>query len=271
VPPFPSFAEALAPVGLAELDACAALRDRVDTKYLVPVDLLAALCDRLAAAHAVLEIDGRRAFRYATTYHDTPSLDLLRAHLQGRRRRAKARVRRYLDSGAGAVEVKLGGGGRTRKHRAPLGTDVAAFCAEVLETAWGPGAGALAAALEPALDVRYVRTTLVGAQRGERVTIDRALRVAGPDGAAGALARGLAVVECKSPGGLAEGDRALRALGVRPVASLSKYCVGMALTRPGVRANPLLPVLRRCLATRPAQRPSARSIQAIRRSSQERR
>jgi hypothetical protein len=274
VRPRPSFAEALAPVGLAELDAAAALRDRVDRKYLVPVAALDALASRLAADHAVLEIDGRRAFRYVSTYHDTPGLDLFRAHLQGRRRRVKARVRRYLDAGTGAVEVKLGGGGRTRKLRAPLATDLAAFCAEVVEDAWGRGCAAFAADLGPVLDVRYLRTTLVAPERGERVTVDRALRLVGPDGAVGALAADLAVVECKAPGGLSRADRALRELGVRPVAPLSKYCLGVALTRPGVRANPLLPVLRRCLAARagePAYRPSARSIQAARRSIQERR
>lgn len=270
--PCPPFAEGLAPLGLAELDARAALRDRTDTKYLVPVGLLGALAERLAPTHGVLDIGGRRAFRYATTYLDTPDLALYRAHLQGRRRRWKARVRWYLDAGTGALEVKLGGNGRTQKHRAPLHADLRAFVAATLEDAWGlEAARAVAARLEPALDVRYLRTTLVAVDRGERLTIDRRLRVHGPDGAAGALQGDLAVVESKSPAGLALADRELRALGVHPVETLSKYCVGVALTRPGVRANPLLPVLRRCLTARAGQRPSARSIHAIRRSSQERR
>jgi hypothetical protein len=236
------------------------------------VELLAALTERLARTHAVLDLRGRRAFRYVTTYLDTPDLALYRAHLQGRRRRFKARVRWYLDAGTGAVEVKLGGADRTRKLRAPLQTDPCAFAAEVLERAWGALPPAVpAAALEPALEVRYLRTTLVATERGERLTIDRRLRLASPDGAVGALRGDLAVVESKSPAGLALADRELRALGVRPVEMLSKYCVGVALTRPGVRANPLLPVLRRCLVARPGQRPSARSIQAMRRESQERR
>jgi hypothetical protein len=40
-------------------------------------------------------------------------------------------------------------------------------------------------------------------------------------------------------------DGALRALGVRPVGGRSKYRLGVALTRPGVTANPYRRLLRR--------------------------
>jgi hypothetical protein len=82
-------AEAFTPVGLDQLDAGAALRDRVDVKYVVPLAAFAALAERLRATHAALAIDGRRAFAYRSTYFDTPELDAYRAHVQGRRRRFK--------------------------------------------------------------------------------------------------------------------------------------------------------------------------------------
>jgi hypothetical protein len=53
-------ADALRPIGLAELDACAALQRRVDVKYVVGLDVLGALIERLAATHRALEIGGRR-------------------------------------------------------------------------------------------------------------------------------------------------------------------------------------------------------------------
>jgi hypothetical protein len=105
-------------LGLAELDAAAALRDRVDTKYVIPVELFAALAERLRGTHAVLEIDGRRAFGYRTTYFDTAELRAFRDHVQQRRRRYKCRAREYVDSGLCSFEVKLKGPrGRTVKRR----------------------------------------------------------------------------------------------------------------------------------------------------------
>jgi hypothetical protein len=54
-------AERLEPVGLAALDAAAALRRRFDTKYLLPRDAVGELLERLRPTHRVLEIDGLRS------------------------------------------------------------------------------------------------------------------------------------------------------------------------------------------------------------------
>ena len=83
--------EGYAAVGLDEVVSLAALQDRVDVKYLVPVADFVRLAERLADTHAALESDGRRAFAYRTTYFDTPELHTYRAHLQQRRRRYKCR------------------------------------------------------------------------------------------------------------------------------------------------------------------------------------
>jgi hypothetical protein len=67
-------------------------------------------------------------------------------------------------------------------------------------------------------------------------------------GAGGGLRDGLAILESKSASGRAVADRALLALGARPVGDCSKYCLGIALTVEGARANRLRPVLRRYFA-----------------------
>ena len=233
--------ESFAPVGLAQLDAGAALRDRIDVKYVIPLAAFAALAGRLMDTHAALEIDGRRAFGYRSTYFDTPELAAYRAHLQGRRRRYKCRSREYVDSGACAFEVKQKGlRGRTVKHRMPhdgheLSEAAIAFLREHLgREPGGP--------LAPALAVTYSRVTLVAA--GERLTCDFDLAFEGPGGAGGRLDAGAAIVESKSLRGNALADRALRELGHRPETACSKYCLGVALTR-AVAANPLRPLLRR--------------------------
>lgn len=249
--PIPAF-EALATVSLGELDAAAALRSRFDTKYLVGVDLLPGLVQRLASEHAILEIDGRRTFTYRTAYFDTPDLISYREHIQGRRLRFKARMRHYVETDIRVFEVKMAmGGGLTDKQRVvhqeepaqALSADALAFLEACLAQRQAREAPE---GLQRALEVEYTRATLLAPQAGERVTIDLGLRVCAPDGVAGAVDEGLAIVESKSTGGCTLADRGLMAFGVRPVGALSKFCLGVAMTRPSVPRNRLLPLLRRC-------------------------
>jgi VTC domain len=244
--PSPSLVvEAFGAVGLELLDAGAALRDRVDVKYVIPLTAFAALADRLLATHAGLEIDDRRAFAYRSTYFDSPALRAFRDHMQQRRHRYKCRSREYIDSGTYAFEVKLKGvRGRTVKHRMEhdgheLSDAAIDFLRDCLDRAYGrtPDGG-----LGPALAVDYTRVTL--AALGERVTCDFDLTFTGPGGATGRLDPAMAIVESKSERGNALADRVLRALGHRPEPVCSKYCLGVALTR-AVAGNPLRPLLRR--------------------------
>ena len=245
-----TWVDALPAIGLAELDACAALRDRVDVKYVAGHDVVAALAERLAPTHRALELGGRRAFGYATTYFDTADLRSYRDHLQRRRRRFKCRVRHYLDADVRMLEVKAKGAREaTVKHRLPLPGPVSAldpellgFVRERVRDACGrdPGGG-----LAPVLRMRFERMTLVAPERGERLTCDVGLAFTAPAGRAGRLVAGAVLIESKSPAGGALADTALRSLGVRPVGGCSKYCLGIALTQPGVTANPYRRLLRR--------------------------
>jgi hypothetical protein len=251
--PCPPEVESLPPIGLEALEASASLLDRVDSKYVVALDDVAALVDRLGAGgeHAVLEIGGRRAFRYRTTYLDSAGLALFRDHVQGRRRRYKCRVREYADSGARAFEVKLKGvRGRTVKHRIAYdgagwerpSAAALAFLRSCVEGAYGR---APLEGLAPVLAMTYTRVTLVAPALGERVTCDFDLAFSAADGTSGRLAEELAIVETKSRRGASRADRELRALDARPESGCSKYCLGVGFTHPGVKANGLRPLLRR--------------------------
>jgi len=247
-------AEAFAPVGLEELQAAAALQDRLDVKYIVPRAALGELAVRLGATHRVLEIEGLRAFGYDTTYYDTRELRAYRDHLQQRRRRFKCRARDYVDSGLRTFEVKLKGPrGRTVKHRmdyaeghvAALSGPALRFVRDCVERTYGaPPAGVL----RPAMLVAYTRVTLAAPELEERLTLDFDLAFRAPGGASGRILHGGVVAESKSARGGGSAERALRALGVRPVPNFSKYCLGVALTRSDVISNPLRPVLRRHFA-----------------------
>jgi hypothetical protein len=229
---------ALADVGSAEL------LDRLDRKYLVPVEsALAAL--RLAKGYRVLEVSGRRLGRYRTQYYDTADLALYHAHHSGQLPRSKVRIRSYLDSGARYLEVKRRTNrGRTEKLRLPLGEGAADLRSRLEEVgATGLDLGLPAPALSEALSVDFTRLTLVAADAAERVTVDVGITLS--RGAAVRSVAGVAVVEIKQretgPSRFAD---VLRSLGFREGA-LSKYCMGIALLEPTAKRNRFQPVLRR--------------------------
>ena len=103
----------LEPVDLQTVLAHAALLERVDRKYIVPVGVVHALIGDLADTHRLLSIDDRESTSYRTTYYDTARLACVRDHVQGRRcvRRRLSRVHEAApasnECGAGAKRRRL--------------------------------------------------------------------------------------------------------------------------------------------------------------------
>ena len=229
----------LRPVSLEDVLATAELQTRIDRKYVVPLDLLCAVLERMGGDLFALQIGDRRLFSYESIYFDTPDLAAYRQHAHGRRRRVKIRTRAYLDSGECMLEFKsVGMRGATVKERYPyrlaerhvLDPDARALAASLL------GTGVSAEALGKVLTTTYHRATLVDSTYGNRVTCDVNLRFENcADQRYGPL-DGLVVLESKTIGEDSPIDRVLRRLGARPV-SLSKYCVGMAVLDPRLPAN----------------------------------
>ena len=222
-----TLAAGLVEVELEQVLSEAALQTRVDRKYLLTPDQFQELARRVGATFRVLDIDGRRVFGYESVYFDTATLDLYRAHRQGRRRRYKARVRTYLDSGACMFEVKLKGRrGETVKHRLPyaledrarLNAAAVEFMSQLLEQEYGERPPEL----EPAVTTSYSRLTLVDlvCSRGDH-------QARGSD---------MVLVESKSSGSGSLADAALREMGVRPI-GISKYCIAVALLNRTLAAN----------------------------------
>ena len=241
------------PIDLQGLEARAALMDREDRKYVVPLPALADLLSTLRDRMEVLEVGGRRSSRYDSTYFDTVDAQLFRAHAQGRRLRYKVRTREYSDLGTRYVEVKLKGPrGRTVKVRQRCtehehrhgGAEVLAFTAHAVGAQYGqPPTDHLV----PTLTVRYDRSTLVASTDELRVTIDSRLVFLAPDGSPVArLKDGLVLLEVKSPSGRSDVDTLLLRQGLRPQ-SFSKYSLGLISARDDVPAADLRWAARRYL------------------------
>ncbi|HWV78941.1 MAG TPA: polyphosphate polymerase domain-containing protein [Isoptericola sp.] len=234
-----------APVTLAELDATAALQTRVDRKYVLTPDEVAALLATLSAhGPRVLEIDGDRSFTYASTYYDTADLLTFRLAARRRRRRFKVRTRTYVDTGnATFLEVKTRAArGVTVKERRPW-EPATPLAGEGLDFVDDRLAAARldappSAHLAPVLRSAYRRTTVL--LPDARMTLDTGLRWRLADDTAGrgtADVGDLVVVETKAGTAPSSADRALWRAGHRPD-RISKYATGLATLRPDLPDHP---------------------------------
>lgn len=225
-------------IGLAELEAAAALLTRRDRKYIVPEAIAERLVVALTDQARVLEIDGRRRFRYESVYFDTPDL---RSYLGAARRRPfryKVRTRAYLDTGRCVLEVKTRDGrGRTVKTQRDHALDHRYRLDGVgreLGRAY-PLIGEQAARLQPALTTRYARSTLLLPAAGVRATLDTDVRAEAPDGRIAELA-GMVIIESKSAGAPSTVDRLLWSMGYRPL-RVSKFGTSLAALFPELPSN----------------------------------
>ncbi len=233
-------------VSLEELDATAAMLTRMDRKYVVEPGHGAEVLDSLDVPLKVLEIDGRRSFRYESVYYDTEDLQMYRDAAHRRPRRTKVRTRRYVDTGGVAIEVKeRSASGSTVKTRMFLeeGLDVTdGLTAEAVAFVDGfPRLAGTASTLRPSLTTTYHRTTLVTPEG--RVTVDTGVAAHDAEGRSVSYDHRL-IVETKVDRHAGAVDRALWARGIRP-ARVSKYCTSMAALRPDLPANRWARTLRR--------------------------
>lgn len=242
-------------IGLEEMVSRAAMLTRVDRKYALPAADLPGVVSNLDADTRVLEINGRRAHAYRSTYFDTPDLASFRGTAHPRRRRFKVRTRTYVESDISFLEVKTRGPrGNTVKERIPVPPIVAAR--EQLgerERRWVAsrldpiGHAGIAEELHAVLRGGYNRTTLLMPDGG-RATIDTDLvwelvepregssdRVELPD---------LVIVETKSGSTPSRLDHLLWSRGHRPT-RVSKYATAMAALNEDLPSNRWTQTLKR--------------------------
>lgn len=242
----------LTPISLTELNAAAALQERVDRKYVLTEQRLHEMLDDLGHRLAVLEIDDRRSFGYQSVYFDTETFESYLGAAHRRRRRFKVRTRSYLDSGTTMLEVKTRGArGQTIKrrqthdfdHRRRLGDDGRAFVDRAI------GRVGLGDTLRPTLTSQYQRTTLVDLADVARLTVDSGLRCSDWTSDEVVLADRV-VVETKSGGAPSAADRWLWSRGIRPE-KISKFGTCLAALHPELPSNKWHRTLHRHFGTSP--------------------
>jgi hypothetical protein len=215
----------------------AALMQRVDTKYLVPVAQLNQILPALQNDYTALEIGGQRQMHYESLYFDTPERAFYHAHHNGKLNRFKVRLRRYLDTREQFAEVKCRTNkGQTVKQRVALAHPQQGL--EAVPDFLGALIGPSFQVLRPELYVRYQRLTLLDHRQSERSTIDTALEFERSETGIIQKLPELAVVEVKTRPDqkYALIREVMKAHRIHPI-RFSKYCIGLA-------ANPELAIKR---------------------------
>ena len=215
------------------------LMNRIDSKYLANEEQLARLLMLARNDYMVQSINGIRQSEYSTQYLDDRFNTMYLNHHNGRLTRQKVRIRTYVDTADNFFEVKLKNNhGRTKKKRIHLtGADtyVQDGAAEFLdEHTMLPLS---LSDLTPKVANHFKRITLVNNAKTERLTIDRHLTFHNQETGLDKSMDNLVVIEVKRDGNTYSPIQdLLRELRIFP-SGFSKYCIGMALTTPGIKRN----------------------------------
>ena len=237
------------PITLEEMSGIR-LMNRTDTKFVTNIATLRKLLKLAVWQYRAQEIDGKRLARYYTMYFDTPDMQMYTCHHSGHANRQKLRIRSYVDSGLNFLEVKTKNNHkRTRKKRTtmfdfdPLApTRNIAFDSHddnfkeydsfLRENLWYKPE-----IMEEAIENRFNRITLVNNNKTERLTIDTELCFHNIHTGNDCSLPELAIIELKRDGLVPSPILSLlNELRIKPL-GFSKYCIGTALTNPGIRQN----------------------------------
>ena len=210
------------------------LMNRTDTKYLTTMSGLLKLLELAKDEYMVQSISGEVLMPYYTRYYDTSDCEMYRHHLHGKLTRKKVRVRRYVHSGIEFLEIKnKNNKGRTDKKRISTDALTDAGRKEFLLQR----SGYEESSLIPQIENSFTRLTLVNKRMTERLTIDSNLSFHNLVSGIDCNLDKLVIIELKRDG-RAESPILSMLLDQRIKPSgFSKYCMGMALTRPTLPAN----------------------------------
>lgn len=214
----------------------AALMNRVDDKFLLPMTLFKPFMTELSKDYSILSAYGMKAFNYQTTYFDDKDKQFYHDHHNGKLNRYKVRFRRYVESDNGFLEIKFKNNKkRTIKERIPMDCTLPnqSRVNEFVNRLLG-----YSKKLETNLFVNYKRITLLNKSQLERITIDLNLSFSNAINQCQSIQDKVFIVEIKQEGKtiLTPCYRFLKKRQFRAL-NFSKYCIGTALTQGQTLSN----------------------------------
>ncbi len=236
----------LPPISLDEMSGIK-LMNRTDTKFVTNKRKLARLLEMAQGQYYAQQIEGSRIANYRTVYWDTPEYRFFLEHHNGRAPRQKIRVRTYLDSDLTFLEVKTKNNhGRTKKKR----ITVPDHDRNDIVEAGGSDftlklTGETFDGINPTVQNRFQRITLVNKGKTERLTIDFNVSFHNFETDTDAETGELVIIELKRDGNVYSPVLdILRRLRIKP-SGFSKYCIGSVMTNEHLKHNCFKPKLAR--------------------------
>lgn len=224
------------PITLEEMESVR-LMNRTDTKFVTSFNTLRSFLEEMTGRYYIQEINANRLSGYQTVYLDTEQMDMYMAHQNGRLRREKIRVRRYIDTDQSFIEIKdKDNKGRTRKNRVLLLMSDYHQSQEICEFVHSRSHFSLEE-IYPCVESRFRRITLVNREMTERLTIDLRLHFYNYRTGCTQKIEDMVIIELKRDGNYPSPARELlNRFRIHPV-GISKYCFGSILTTPGLKHN----------------------------------
>lgn len=210
------------------------LLNRIDTKYLTTFNRLLELLDLAKEEYMVQVVDGKCNLPYYTMYLDTSDCHMYTEHHRGKKCRKKIRIRLYESTMQSFLEIKSKNNrGRTQKKRVRCNTDEIKLHRDFisLHTPYS------LESLQPRIENRFNRITLVNRKMTERLTIDTRLRFHNLHNDNRVMLSDIVIIELKRNGNIPSPvTNILGRLHIRPC-GFSKYCMGMAITDHRLKQN----------------------------------
>ena len=230
--------ETFDPITLEEMKGVQ-MMNRTDTKYVVGLSSIVRLLNLAVTDYRVQEVDTETLIGYRTVYYDTTDQAMYIAHHNKRSTREKIRLRTYVSSGLTFFEIKnKNNHGRTDKKRIKIEIENHDFLqTEETRTFLKKHALYPPEALTPQLENAFHRITLVNRGMTERLTIDTGLQFHNLLNNAHRSLEGIAIIELKRDGRTPSPmyDQLIK-MHIH-TSGFSKYCIGYALTDPGIKQN----------------------------------
>lgn len=225
------------PISLSEMDDVMFM-DRIETKFLMHIDLLPLVLKTIQPKYKILEIDQLRIFPYSTLYYDTKENSMFQGHHNGKFYRYKVRCRKYVSCDLSFLEIKeKTTGDRTIKNR--VKTDgIETTLSERSMNYLGQYTPFQNIPLEPKIYTDFSRITLVSKDMQERATIDQNVHFL-YNGKDHSLYDKLVIVELKRKTFSCASStliKTLRQYGITG-GGISKYCIGRSLLEDDLKSN----------------------------------
>jgi hypothetical protein len=213
------------------------LMERVDRKYLTSITKLPQIFQDTRDFYDLQEVSGKTVCCYSSVYFDTDDYIMYLQHQNGKLNRLKIRTREYIDTNDAFLEIKIKNNKgitnkiriRTNELRSIDDTQSRSFICN--NTPFNPSD------LLQTINSRYKRITLVSKFQNERVTLDFDLKFDNMNTNNHSSFGNICIIEIKTERyTVSPMVSYLKTIKVPPC-SLSKYCLGTALTESSVKSN----------------------------------